>query len=57
MGGEQFVEDLGKLPAERATVVMPGKIRDMADQTASAIAVYGEVNEGEGKQSMQEGWL
>ena len=49
---EQYVEAFGKLAKEGTAVVVPGNVGDMGGMIASAMAVYGKVNEGQRKSRM-----
>lgn len=51
---EKYVEAFGKLAREGTAVVVPGNVGDMGGMIASAMAVYGKVNESQ-KKSMQAG--
>ena len=44
---EKYVEAFGKLAKEGTTVVVPGNVGDIGGMIASAMAVYGKVNEGQ----------
>jgi regulator of protease activity HflC (stomatin/prohibitin superfamily) len=46
---EQYVEAFGRLAKEGTAVVVPGNVGDMGGMIASAMAVYGKVNEGQRK--------
>ncbi|EXJ77559.1 cell division cycle 20-like protein 1, cofactor-APC complex [Capronia epimyces CBS 606.96] len=44
---EKYVEAFGKLAKEGTAVVVPGNVGDIGSMIASAMAVYGKVNEGQ----------
>ncbi|MCJ1417996.1 hypothetical protein MMC32_004341 [Xylographa parallela] len=44
---EKYVEAFGKLAKEGTAVVVPGNMGDMGGMIASAMAVYGKINEGQ----------
>lgn len=46
---EKYVDAFGKLAKEGTAVVVPGNVGDMGGMIASALAVYGKVNEGQKK--------
>jgi regulator of protease activity HflC (stomatin/prohibitin superfamily) len=46
---EKYVEAFGNLAKEGTAVVVPGNVGDMGQMIASAMAVYGKVNEGQAK--------
>lgn len=46
---EQYVEAFGRLAKEGTAVIVPGNVGDMGGMIASAMAVYGKVNEGQRK--------
>lgn len=46
---EKYVEAFGRLAKEGTAVVVPGNMGDMGSMIASAMAVYGKVNEGQKK--------
>ncbi|EAS27666.1 stomatin family protein [Coccidioides immitis RS] len=46
---EKYVDAFGKLAREGTAVVVPGNVGDMGGMIASALAVYGKVNEGQAK--------
>lgn len=46
---EKYVEAFGKLAREGTVVVVPGNVGDMGGMIASAMAVYGKVNESQKK--------
>lgn len=46
---EKYVDAFGKLAREGTAVVVPGNVGDMGSMIASAMAVYGKVNEGQAK--------
>jgi regulator of protease activity HflC (stomatin/prohibitin superfamily) len=46
---EKYVEAFGKLAKEGTAVVVPGNVGDMGQMIASAMAVYGKVNEGQAR--------
>lgn len=46
---EKYVEAFSKLAKEGTAVVVPGNVGDMGGMIASAMAVYGKVNEGQRK--------
>jgi regulator of protease activity HflC (stomatin/prohibitin superfamily) len=46
---EKYVEAFSKLAREGTAVVVPGNVGDMGGMIASAMAVYGKINEGQAK--------
>ena len=46
---EKYVDAFGKLAKEGTAVVVPGNVGDIGGMIASAMAVYGKVNEGQRK--------
>lgn len=46
---EKYVEAFSKLAREGTAVVVPGNVGDMGGMIASAMAVYGKINEGQKK--------
>lgn len=46
---EKYVDAFGKLAKEGTAVVVPGNVGDMGGMIASAMAVYGKVNESQSK--------
>lgn len=46
---EKYVEAFGRLAKEGTAVVIPGNIGDMGGMIASALSIYGKVNEGQSK--------
>ncbi|KAK2755890.1 HIR complex subunit [Arachnomyces sp. PD_36] len=46
---EKYVDAFGKLAKEGTAVVVPGNVGDIGGMIASAMAVYGKVNEGQAK--------
>ncbi|KAF2156065.1 hypothetical protein K461DRAFT_221346 [Myriangium duriaei CBS 260.36] len=46
---EKYVDAFGKLAKEGTSVVVPGNVGDIGGMIASAMAVYGKVNEGQAK--------
>ena len=44
---EKYVDAFGKLAKEGTAVVVPGNVGDISGMIASAMAVYGKVNEGQ----------
>jgi regulator of protease activity HflC (stomatin/prohibitin superfamily) len=46
---EKYVEAFGRLAKEGTAIVVPGNVGDMGSMIASAMAVYGKVNEGQAK--------
>jgi regulator of protease activity HflC (stomatin/prohibitin superfamily) len=46
---EKYVEAFGNLAKEGTAVVVPGNVGDIGQMIASAMAVYGKVNEGQAK--------
>ena len=46
---EKYVEAFGNLAKEGTAVVVPGNVGDMGQMIASAMAVYGKVNEGQAR--------
>ena len=46
---EKYVEAFGRLAKEGTAVVVPGNVGDMGGMIASAMAVYGKINEGQNK--------
>jgi regulator of protease activity HflC (stomatin/prohibitin superfamily) len=48
---EKYVDAFGKLAKEGTAVVVPGNVGDIGGMIASAMAVYGKVNEGQKKSS------
>lgn len=46
---EKYVEAFGNLAKEGTAVVVPGNVGDIGGMIASAMAVYGKVNEGQQK--------
>ena len=53
---EKYVEAFGRLAKEGTAVVVPGNVGDMGGMIASAMAVYGKVNEGQAR-SMAKGLI
>lgn len=48
---EKYVEAFGRLAKEGTAVVVPGNVGDMGGMIASAMAVYGKVNESQARSS------
>lgn len=46
---EKYVDAFGKLAREGTAVVVPGNVGDIGGMIASAMAVYGKVNDGQAK--------
>ena len=46
---EKYVDAFGNLAKEGTAVVVPGNVGDMGGMIASALAVYGQINEGQRK--------
>ena len=46
---DKYVEAFGKLAKEGTAVVVPGNMGDMAGMVASAMAMYGKINESQAK--------
>ena len=46
---QKYVEAFGNLAREGTAVVVPGNVGDIGGMIASAMAVYGKVNEGQKK--------
>ena len=46
---EKYVDAFGRLAKEGTSVVVPGNVGDIGSMIASAMAVYGKVNEGQAK--------
>ncbi|WEW61583.1 Synaptotagmin-like protein 2 [Emydomyces testavorans] len=54
---EKYVDAFGKLAREGTAVVVPGNVGDMGGMIASALAVYGKVNESQAKAIAAKGIL
>ncbi|KAK4949893.1 Synaptotagmin-like protein 2 [Elasticomyces elasticus] len=48
---EKYVEAFGRLAKEGTAVIVPGNVGDMGGMIASAMAVYGKVNESQARSS------
>ena len=46
---DKYIDAFGKLAKEGTSVVVPGNVGDIGGMIASAMAVYGKVNEGQAK--------
>lgn len=46
---DKYVEAFGQLAKEGTAVIVPGNVGDMGGMIASAMAIYGKVNEGQAK--------